>query len=748
MQKIGFNAHNDAETAELSQPTDRPHTGGQADNIVGKVILTSPDLSKKDAGKWLKAWRTAADVYYPNLSPLFDFYTYVIGMDNTLGGLLKKRRSAVLNKQLVYKNAQGEEVPEMKAFIKSGRFRAMLSELLDARLWGRAGIQFIVGKEFDWKAVPRKHIKTKWQVISKTQEEHTGFDYTQYWNVWIIDNGDLGELLSCSLAAAYKKDAIGDWSDLIQDFGRPTQVIWYDLFNDQVQTELDYILENAGSSLRIKLPKGTEYEQFENKGGNATGDAQAKFIDLLNKEMQIRLAGGTESTGTSKGSGHAQAMVHHQVSLEMVKEDMDYLLELLSAPSFHKVLKSYLLPVVEGGCWEYDKEIDIEYITKFKDIIKTAKELGLPITKKFVYEQLAIPQPADGDEILDFDALVEEVEEEMEQEEAKKSQKKAAKKPVKPTVKNLSDTTAAKASRLFIFYKALAARLKSFFASAPTTGQIANEVRELYGNCPHCPAHDLNDTPEGRMQPVGAEWERVIEQVYDGELRVGMIDRVTAITTAQHYFKGVTQGFGGDFSAIDYKSPDYGLLRNLERNCYQFAGAKNYQALRQLNDLLRDGDRLRTRNEFKKEARKLLHEWNGHWQDTEYNTAINSAINARKWQEFDGRKHIMPLLQFKIVGDEHTCGICKPFEDMTRPVDDPVWNYATPSLHFGDRCTITQLAEATAEITAEVPAPDGIPELFRVNLAKEQLAFPPKHPYYKRVSKRTLNKFIEENTAE
>lgn len=233
--------------------------------------------------------------------------------------------------------------------------------------------------------------------------------------------------------------------------------------------------------------------------------------------------------------------------------------------------------------------------------------------------------------------------------------------------------------------------------------------------------------------------------MFDGELKAGSIDYATAVSTAQNFFSAVVKGFGADFSSVDYTSPDYGLLRNLERNCYQFAGAKNYQTLRQLNDLLRDGDRLRGRNEFKREARKVLDEWNGMWQDTEYNTAVNSAINARKWAEFDTRKDIMPLLQFKIVKDERTCPICKPFADMIRPVSDPVWNYATPSLHFGDRCTILQLPDNSKPVTEEVPPPDAIPKMFRVNLAKEQLAFPPDHPYYIGVKKRELEKFVKQN---
>lgn len=442
------------ETDEQSQPVDKELTQNSHDAVTHKVVLTSPNLSSKDAGKWMRAWKFASNVYYPDLSELFDLYEYVIGMDNTLGGLLKKRRTAVLNKQLVYKNKAGEEVPEMKDFIKSKNFRALLAELLDARQYGRGGVEFVVGKKFKFKKIPRKHIKTKWKVISEHQSGKDGFDYTELWNVWVIDNGDFGDLLSCSLAACYKKDAVGDWAELIEGFGQPTQVIKFTGMDDQVLTELDEILEKAGSSRRIKIPIDFDYTQHENNGGNSTGDLQAKFIEVMNKEMAIKQAGSTETTGTSKGSGHAQATVHYQVTLEMIKEEMDYLIELLNEEQFHKVLKSYGIAVTEGGSFDFDKEVDIEYITKFKDIIKTGKELGLAIGSKFVYDTLAIPKPEAGDELLDIEDAV-EVEEEDEKGKPPKPSKKR-----KPTKKeqpqNLSDSG----------FKRLLKSIKDFFGVA------------------------------------------------------------------------------------------------------------------------------------------------------------------------------------------------------------------------------------------------------------------------------------------
>lgn len=435
---------------DSTQVSDKPDNGTEEERISKGLVTSSVDLTTKDAGKWMTAWRRASNVYNPNLSNLYDFYEYVLGMDNTLGGLLKKRMTAVLNKQVIYKNAEGEEVPEMKHFIRSKKFRALLRALLNARQYGRAAIEFVPGKEFDWIELPRKHVKTKWQIISTTQEEIEGYDYTQYWNIWVIDNGDLGELLSCALAAAYKKDAVGDWAELIEGYGKPTEVFMYTLFNPQVQSEIDQIMSKAGSARKYKLPDGVKYEHHENKGGNSTGDAQLKLIDILNKEMAIKQVGGTETTGTSNGSGHAQATVHYAVQQEVIKEDMDYLIELLNEPKFFNVLKSFGIPVLEGGEFDFDREIDLDQITKLKEVIRTGKELGLRIGQKFVHESLGIPEPEE-EELLLEDVEYEEVDESEEQ-----PPKKKRRDPNKPPM-NLNDSR----------FRRVMLMLRDFFVKAP-----------------------------------------------------------------------------------------------------------------------------------------------------------------------------------------------------------------------------------------------------------------------------------------
>lgn len=187
------------------------------------------------------------------------------------------------------------------------------------------------------------------------------------------------------------------------------------------------------------------------------------------------------------------------------------------------------------------------------------------------------------------------------------------------------------------------------------------------------------------------------------------------------------------------------MLANLERNVYQFSAAKNYHMLKELTLALKDGDTLRTFEQFRAEASGILGTWVGTWLKTEYTTAVGGAQMAGKWLQIQENKETLPYLEFFIVGDERTCAICLPFDGLTRHVDDPVWNYAMPLLHFGDRCTVKQHAAATITPDHAIPGDGDIPAMFRVNLAKENLVFPPDHPYYDGIPKRTLNKWVKQN---
>lgn len=193
--------------------------------------------------------------------------------------------------------------------------------------------------------------------------------------------------------------------------------------------------------------------------------------------------------------------------------------------------------------------------------------------------------------------------------------------------------------------------------------------------------------------------------------------------------KAVYEGYGGDFKTFAYDTPDYAKLAHLEKNVYQFAGAKNYHMLRDLTAAIKDGDKVLTYKEWSEKAKKIMgNTYEGKWKKIEYNTAITGGQMASKAVLFD--KHPDALIEYRATEDQHECPICRPFNGIIRPWNDPFWKKATPPNHFGCRCNTIRLNNGTPTPEKEMPNFETIPKMFRTNLAHDSLVFPDDSPYY------------------
>lgn|GEM_PF-2564950 len=259
---------------------------------------------------------------------------------------------------------------------------------------------------------------------------------------------------------------------------------------------------------------------------------------------------------------------------------------------------------------------------------------------------------------------------------------------------------------------------------------------------------EQNDDPE--IGPIPPIYEELIQKVYDGlsPFRDG-VDNATTLDQADTFMEGVFKGYGKTFAKVAYNSPDYKMLAALETNVFQFSAAKNYHMLQDLTATLKDGDRVRSFTEFRREALKIVDTWNNNYGRTEYNTGVAAAQSIANWQRFEENKDIMPLLKFSGIHDAKECPICKAFDGLIRPVDDPVWNYANVPLHFNDRCNVIQLSSDRVEQTPDdkLPPRDLVPKMFRVNQAKEQLVFPHGSAYFQDIPKDAKNAYIKVQTA-
>lgn len=173
--------------------------------------------------------------------------------------------------------------------------------------------------------------------------------------------------------------------------------------------------------------------------------------------------------------------------------------------------------------------------------------------------------------------------------------------------------------------------------------------------------------------------KKYIDGIYAGTITEHKLPEDLYFAIADYLKSGLYSGFGGTLS--DFSGKDLELLSELRENTYMFSAAKTYQQTFDQKKLLFDEEgNLRSSKEFTQLAEKNFDTWNDAWGRSEYSTAVGQGAMASQWQRIEENKDILPILTFDATGEE--CPICQPFEGLSAPVDDPVWDWATPLLHF------------------------------------------------------------------
>ena len=356
--------------------------------ILNELNIRSVDRSRKDILTWRGALISAESVYYPNRSRLYDLYEDII-LDGHLSGVIAKRVDAVLNKEICFET-DGKQDSLMENLIHSTAFRGIMHTIMETRLWGISGIEFIPGRELAFDLIPRKHIKPELGIIAFEQSGTDGIPYASLENIWIMgDDKDLGILLKCAPYCLYKRGGLSDWAQYIELFGQPVRVIKYDSYDEQTKLELKKILDESGSSLSMMIPRQADFEIKDGKQTNCDGNLQLSFIKSLNDELSITVLGNTETTTSSYSTGYAQSKVHLDQQYEITRSDLIYTAAMLNSPHFISILRGYGYPV-SNGRFTFTKDMDIDYL---KTRIAIDKELAqqVPLPEDYWYNTYGVP---------------------------------------------------------------------------------------------------------------------------------------------------------------------------------------------------------------------------------------------------------------------------------------------------------------------------------------------------------------------
>lgn len=198
------------------------------------------------------------------------------------------------------------------------------------------------------------------------------------------------------------------------------------------------------------------------------------------------------------------------------------------------------------------------------------------------------------------------------------------------------------------------------------------------------------------------------------------------------------------------------MMEHLRNDVFIFSGFKTYQELREAANLLLDEKgQVKPFHRFYNDITAIKQDYNKNWLQAEYIFAQASAEMAAKWKDFeaDGDRY---NLQYRTANDNRVRLEHKVLHGITLPVSDPFWEEFFPPNGWRCRCTVVQVRKGkypesdsnTAiqqgrEATYQA-GKNGVNKaaIFRYNPGKQQVIFPPHHPYYE-VSESLRNRLID-----
>lgn len=244
-----------------------------------------------------------------------------------------------------------------------------------------------------------------------------------------------------------------------------------------------------------------------------------------------------------------------------------------------------------------------------------------------------------------------------------------------------------------------------------------------------------------------------LNQLYDGK----KIDKNTKKTLWKSYNdplqKAVVEGYGKPLVKIEYGTPNYEFLKQLQTNTAVFAMFKSHASMKEMAALLKDADgNLRSKTDFIKESLKIDAKYRVNNLEAEYDTGVRQARMASQWQKFQKNKHLYPNLKYLLTKASKPDEKHLQFVGIIRPVDDAFWGTHYPPNRWRCQCSVEQTDDEASDI------PDNLPPVaaeFAFNSGKTGQVFDFKNSdYIKKASPKEIpalirdaEKFINEEIA-
>lgn len=622
--------------------------------MISQIVIKAPQRKTSNVGEWRSALQSADQ---GRVKQLFDLYEDLL-IDGILSDAVGKRIDAVTNSPITFLDTDGEEVQELIDLIDTPAFEDLLTEIMHARFWGRAGIEFDFTNGLSVYEIPKKHIDLIKKQILINEFDTNGIPYEGDDNILVIGKRrDFGLFLKTAPYAIWKRGGFGDYAQWLEIFGMPQRVGKYSSFDPESRKLLEQALSQAGSAPWCVIPKETDVETVNNTGNGSSGSSYNDFRKACNEEMLITTLGQTMTTVQGDKGARSLGEVHKQVEEGKNRSDMRFV---------QRVLNYSVLPLLEkrgfkvkGGRFVFPESAEQLSVS---DIVALCDIIDIP--SKFLHDKYSLPLPKDGE------AVARKGGEKTPGQEPEKAPlpgdgtepEKDAKKPNdgNPPVKAKTEKTEKLNNEDRNFFL----RLFDFFAVAPAA-------------------------------MTGAKWtgaHLTLKDEYLSDRIISRIDGAKSFDT--ELFDFISKDLIGSLdnktvNLLDldlqygYESDAYKTA--MELNLFRFSGAKTLAEITELNRLYRDSASF---EDFYKKAREVSDTFNKKWQKTEWQTANLIASSTSNYQRLIKKTNLFPYWEYKTVGDDKVRPEHAKLAGVILLAIDPRWLKIWPPNGWKCRCYV------------------------------------------------------------
>jgi hypothetical protein len=227
---------------------------------------------------------------------------------------------------------------------------------------------------------------------------------------------------------------------------------------------------------------------------------------------------------------------------------------------------------------------------------------------------------------------------------------------------------------------------------------------------------------------VDAIINEAINQLYNDRAIDAKTKKALFISHNAPLQKAVEEGYGKPLVKIEYNSPNYDFLKQLQTNTAIFAIFKAYASMADMAALLKDATgNVRSKEEFKTEALKVDDTYRTAHLDVQYDTAVRTARLASQWAKFQKNKRLYPNLKYLLTKASKPDEKHLRFVGIVAPIDSYFWDVHYPPNRWRCQCGVEQTDEDTTDIPDNLPA---VPADFAFNAGKTGQIFDIKNSEY------------------